>query len=141
VETEDVLLVAHKGDSQKIAELTQKLAAEQRTEIRQNIIAYKPWGQHTVIADGENFRVKKVIVEPGRSMPLHMHYHRNEYWAITEGSGSLVLDDKEIILYKDQSIFVPRGSKHKVSNPGLVPLEIVEVQTGEYLGDDDVVYF
>ena len=139
VETDDVILVAKRGQSDMVRDLVDELKKQKRQEADRTSTVFRPWGCYTVIDEGKNYKIRRVILEPGASLKMQMHYHRSEHWVVTEGSGKVVIDGQEQIVYKNQSVFVPIGAKHKLSNPGHVPLEIVEVQNGEYIGEDDIV--
>ncbi len=141
VETDDVILVAQKGESQKVKDLVEKLREDGREEADGASTVYRPWGCYTVVEEGPTFKIKTIVVDPGASLSMQMHYHRSEHWVVTEGTANVNINGAEQILYKNQSIFVPMGARHRLSNPGMVPLEIVEVQNGEYLGEDDIVRF
>ncbi len=141
VETDDVILVAQKGASQDVRALVEKLRDEGRDEAECANTVFRPWGSYTVLEEGATFKIKSIVVAPGASLSAQMHYHRSEHWVVTEGTAQVEIDGQEQIIYKNQSVFVPIGARHRLSNPGLVPLEIVEVQNGEYLGEDDIVRF
>lgn len=139
VDTPDVLLVSRRGDSQKVKELFEKLKKEKRPEVETGVTVYRPWGAYTVLSEGPGYKVKKITVNPGQAISLQMHHHRSEHWTVIEGTGKLNLDDKEIIFTENESAYIPIGARHRLSNPGLVPLSIIEVQNGKYLGEDDIV--
>ena len=102
---------------------------------------YRPWGSYTVLSEGEGYKVKKICINPGQSLSLQMHYHRSEHWTVISGTGKLTLDDKTVIFKENESTYIPIGTKHRLSNPGKLPLLIIEVQNGKYLGEDDIVRF
>jgi mannose-6-phosphate isomerase-like protein (cupin superfamily) len=110
-------------------------------EIQEHITTYRPWGSYTILGEGERYKIKKIVVNPGQILSLQMHFHRSEHWVIVKGTAKVIVDDAEILLREDESIYVPKGSKHRVSNPGKVQLEFIETQVGEYLGEDDIVRF
>lgn len=140
VETDDVILVAKRGCSSKISELVAELKKQNRPEAFKTSTTFKSWGCYTVIDSGNGYAINRVTVNPGESLALKMHYHRSEHWVVTEGSGKIVVDGQEQIIYKNQSVFVPVGADYQLSNPGHVVLELIEVQNGDYIGEDDVVY-
>lgn len=141
IDTPDVLLVAKKGESQRVKRLVEKLKAEKRKEPEENVTMFRPWGSYTVLAEGEGYKVKRICVKPGASLSLQLHYHRSEHWTVIRGTGMATLDDKTIIFRENESTFIPIGTRHRLSNPGKLPLEIIEVQNGKYLGEDDIVRF
>lgn len=141
VDTPDVLLVAQKGKSQRVKDVVNELKRKKRTEVAENVTMYRPWGSYTILSEGEGYKVKKICVNPGQSLSLQMHYHRSEHWTVISGTGQLTLDDKTIIFRENESTFIPIGTRHRLGNPGKIPLYIIEVQIGKYLGEDDIVRF
>jgi mannose-1-phosphate guanylyltransferase / mannose-6-phosphate isomerase len=102
---------------------------------------HRPWGWYDSIDSGERFQVKRIMVKPGASLSLQMHHHRAEHWIVVSGTAEIVNGDKTILLTENQSTYIPLGQTHRLANPGKVPLEIIEVQSGSYLGEDDIVRF
>ncbi len=141
VDTPDVLLVAQKGKSQDVKQLVNKLKKEKRKEVDENRTMYRPWGSYTILAEGEGYKVKKITINPGAKLSLQMHYHRSEHWTVISGTGKLTLDDKEVFFRENESTYIPIGVRHRLENPGKLPLSIIEVQNGKYLGEDDIVRF
>lgn len=141
VDTPDVLLVAKKGESQKVKQIVQKLKDQKRKEVSENVTMYRPWGSYTVIAEGDGFKAKRIVVKPGGKLSLQMHYHRSEHWIVISGTGKITLGDKQFLLRENESTFIPIGTKHRLENPGRIPLAVIEVQNGKYLGEDDIVRF
>ena len=141
VDTPDVLLVASRGESQKVKNVVNLLKAENRTEVDENVTMYRPWGSYTILSEGAGYKVKRITVKPGNKLSLQMHYHRSEHWTVISGTGKLTLDEKEIIFKENESTYIPIGTRHRLENPGKVPLVIIEVQNGKYLGEDDIVRF
>lgn len=141
VDTPDVLLVAQKGKSQKVKDLFNELKREKRREVSENVTTYRPWGSYTILSEGDGYKVKKIVINPGQSLSLQMHYHRSEHWTVIKGTGKLTLDDKTVIFRKNESTYIPMGTRHRLENPGKLPLSIIEVQNGDYLGEDDIVRF
>ncbi|WP_302014331.1 mannose-1-phosphate guanylyltransferase/mannose-6-phosphate isomerase [Acidaminococcus intestini] len=141
IDTPDVLLVARNGESQYVKDLVNQLKKEKRVEVSENVTMYRPWGSYTVLSEGEGYKVKKIIINPGQSLSLQMHYHRSEHWTVISGTGKLTLDEKTVIFKENESTYIPIGTKHRLSNPGKLPLSIIEVQNGKYLGEDDIVRF
>lgn len=141
VETDDAVLVAPKSRAQEIKKVVQSLKQAQRVEVEAHRRVYRPWGSYETIALGERFQVKRIRVKPGHKLSLQMHYHRAEHWVIVKGTARVTVADKTFILSEDQSTYVPLGNTHRLENAGKVPLELIEVQTGVYLGEDDIVRF
>lgn len=141
VDTPDALLVAQKGQSQKVKDVVNKLKKVDRKEARENVTMYRSWGKYTLLTEGKDYRVRKVEMNPGKSLTMQMHYHRSEHWTVISGTGKTTIDDKESIFTENQSTYIPMGIKHKLSNPGKIPLVIIEVQSGKYINDDDIVVF
>ena len=139
VDTPDVLLVARKGESQEIREVVEKLKKEGRRETEENVTMYRPWGKYTTLAEGDGYKVKRIVINPGQSISLQIHYHRSEHWTVISGTGKLTLNEKEIIFRENESTYIPIGTAHRLENPGKLPLSIIEVQNGKYLGEDDIV--
>ncbi|MGE5638948.1 MAG: mannose-1-phosphate guanylyltransferase/mannose-6-phosphate isomerase [Clostridia bacterium] len=141
VETPDAVMVAKKEKSQAIGPLVAKLKAAGREECLQHRKVQRPWGSYDSIENGERFQVKRIVVEPGASLSLQMHYHRAEHWIVVRGTARVTRGEESFLLTENQSTFIPTGTKHRLENPGKVPLEIIEVQSGAYLGEDDIVRF
>ena len=102
---------------------------------------YRPWGWYETIALADRFQVKRILVKPGQKLSLQMHHHRAEHWIVVSGTARVTCEDKVFLLREDQSTYIPLGNKHRLDNPGAIPLEIIEVQSGSYLGEDDIVRF
>lgn len=141
VDTPDVLLISGKGKSQDVKKVVEKLKSQKRKEISENVTMYRPWGSYTILAEGDGFKVKKITVNPGAKLSLQMHYHRSEHWTVISGTGKLTLDDKVVVFKENESTYIPIAVKHRLENPGSIPLSIIEVQNGRYLGEDDIVRF
>ena len=141
VDTPDVLLISEKGKSQDVKKVVEKLKEQNRKEINENVTMYRPWGSYTILAEGDGFKVKKITVKPGAKLSLQMHYHRSEHWMVISGTGKLTLDDKVVVFKENESTYIPIAVKHRLENPGRIPLSIIEVQNGKYLGEDDIVRF
>jgi mannose-1-phosphate guanylyltransferase/mannose-6-phosphate isomerase len=139
VETPDALLVARRGETQRVREAVEKLRAEGRSEHRLHRIVHRPWGRYEDIDAGERFRVKRITVEPGRKLSLQWHHHRAEHWVVVSGTARVTCGENVTLLSENQSAYIPLGQVHRLENPGKVPLQIIEVQTGSYLGEDDIV--
>ena len=141
VDTPDVLLVTKKGQSQKVKDVVTKLKSENRKEAKENVTMYRSWGKYTLLTEGKDYRVRKVEMNPNASLTMQMHYHRSEHWTVISGTGKITVNDKESIFTENQSTYIPMGVKHKLENPGKIPLVIIEVQSGKYINDDDIVIF
>ena len=141
VETDDVILVARKGESQKVKQVVDRLKLAKRKEADEPTTVYRPWGSYTVLNNGAGYKMKKIVVNPGAKLSLQLHYHRSEHWIVTAGTGLVTIGEKVCLLETNQSVFVPIGAKHRLENPGKLPLEIIEVQSGDYLEEDDIVRF
>jgi mannose-6-phosphate isomerase len=101
----------------------------------------RPWGSFTVLEEAKGYKIKRIEVKPNHRLSLQMHHHRSEHWIVVSGTAKVTCDDKEIVLHSNQSTYVPAGSKHRLENPGIIPVIIIEVQNGEYLGEDDIIRF
>jgi mannose-1-phosphate guanylyltransferase / mannose-6-phosphate isomerase len=141
VETPDAVLVADRSKSQDVKKIVNSLTASQRDEHNLHRKVHRPWGWYDSIDMGERFQVKRILVKPGASLSLQMHHHRAEHWIVVSGTAEVVNGDKTILLTENQSTYIPLGQVHRLSNPGKVPLEIIEVQSGSYLGEDDIVRY
>lgn len=141
IDTPDALLISQKGQSQEVKKVVDKLKAAKRKEAIENVTMYRPWGSYTVLAEGDGYKVKRITVKPGAKLSLQMHYHRSEHWTVINGTGKLTLDDKVVIFKENESTYIPIAVKHRLENPGQIPLSIIEVQNGRYLGEDDIVRF
>ncbi|WP_457752012.1 mannose-1-phosphate guanylyltransferase/mannose-6-phosphate isomerase [Thermococcus sp.] len=141
VDTDDALLIAHRGEAQKVKEVFKILKEENDERALIHRTAYRPWGSYTVLEEGERYKIKRLTVLPGKKLSLQMHYHRSEHWVVVRGTAKVVVGDKEILLRPGESTFIPAGVKHRLENPGRVVLEVIETQIGEYLGEDDIVRF
>lgn len=141
VETADAVLVAEKSKVQSVKHIVEQLEASKRTESINHNLVFRPWGSYESLAMAEGYQVKHIVVKPGASLSLQMHHHRAEHWTVIKGSGLITCDDKEFLLHANESTFIPLGSKHRLTNPGDEPVELIEVQLGDYLGEDDIVRF
>ncbi len=141
VETKDAVLVAPKGRVQDVKELVAKIRKAGRPECSWHREVFRPWGSYDSIDSGERYQVKRLSVKPGGVLSLQMHHHRAEHWIVVSGTARITCDDKTFLLSENESTYIPIGSTHRIENPGKVPLHIVEVQSGSYLGEDDIVRF
>ena len=141
VETKDAVLVAPKDKVQDVKELVSRIKKSGRPEAGLHREVFRPWGSYDSIDFGDRFQVKRLSVNPGAVLSLQMHHHRAEHWIVVSGTARITCDDKVFLLSENESTYIPIGSKHRIENPGKVPLHIVEVQSGSYLGEDDIVRF
>jgi mannose-1-phosphate guanylyltransferase/mannose-6-phosphate isomerase len=141
VETQDAVLVTRKDRAQDVKAVTQYLQREQRMEHRHHQRVHRPWGAFEGIGHGPRYQVKRLTVKPGESLSMQMHHHRAEHWVVVTGTARVTCDDKTFLLTENQSTYIPVGAKHRLANPGTIVLEIIEVQSGGYLGEDDIVRF
>ncbi len=141
VDSGDAILVCSREESQKVRDVVKllKKRGDKRAEVHRTI--YRPWGSFTILEEGQFYKIIKIKVLPKKGLGLRMHYHRSEHWVVVRGTAKVEVDGKEFLLRTGESTFVPAGVKYKLENPGILPLEIIEVQIGEYLGEDDIVRF
>lgn len=141
VETDDAVLIAQKEASQQVKEIVGKLKKLGKKEVAEHLHVRRPWGSYTVLLEGSRYKIKRIEVLPMQKLSLQMHYHRSEHWVIVSGTAAVTIGGEEKVVHEGESIFVPKSAIHRVENPGKVSLEIIEVQVGEYLGEDDIVRF
>lgn len=141
VTTPDATLVARRDASQDVKRIVDELKTAGRTEHDLHRVVRRPWGMYDSLESGERFQVKRIVVKPGAALSLQMHHHRAEHWIVVKGVAEVTCDDKVFLLAENESTFLPLGSRHRLRNPGKVPVELIEVQSGSYLGEDDIVRF
>ena len=141
VETDDAVLVAHKDRVQEVKQVVAQLKESQRSQAVLHRKVYRPWGAYDSIDTGERFQVKRITVKPGGVLSLQMHHHRAEHWIVVSGTARVTRGEETLLLSENQSTYIPLGVTHRLENPGMVPLELIEVQSGSYLGEDDIVRF
>jgi mannose-1-phosphate guanylyltransferase len=141
VETKDAILVSKKSDVQKVKNIVNHLKAEDRSEFKSHREVYRPWGKYDSVDSSDRFQVKRITVKPGAKLSVQMHHHRAEHWVVVSGTAKVTNGDKTILLTENQSTYIPIGVIHSLENPGKVELELIEVQSGSYLGEDDIVRF
>lgn len=139
VETDDAILVAKKGSAEKVKEAVSRLHKASRSEVEDHVTTYRPWGSYTVLEDGLRYKIKRIVVNPNEKLSLQLHYHRSEHWVVVKGTAKVLVGDKEMHIHENESAYVPKSTMHRLENPGKVPLEIIEVQNGEYVGEDDII--
>ncbi len=141
VETPDAVLVADRSRSQEVKHIVNALQQQKREEHTLHRKVHRPWGWYDSIDEGGRFKVKRIQVKPGASLSLQKHHHRAEHWVVVSGTAEITCGDKKLLLTENQSTYIPLGEVHRLANPGTIPLEIIEVQSGSYLGEDDIVRF
>lgn len=141
VTTPDATLVARRDASQDVKRIVDQLKSAGRSEHDLHRVVRRPWGSYDSLEQGERFQVKRIVVKPGASLSLQMHHHRAEHWIVVKGVAEVTCDDKVFLLAENQSTYLPLGARHRLRNPGKVPVELIEVQSGSYLGEDDIVRF
>ncbi len=141
VETDDVVLVAHRDRAQEVKAIVGQLESAGASESKAHRRIYRPWGHYDGVTEGERWQVKKISVNPGASLSLQMHHHRAEHWIVVRGTAMVEKDGRQELVGENQSTYIPLGCRHRLSNPGQIPVELIEVQSGPYLGEDDIVRF
>jgi mannose-1-phosphate guanylyltransferase/mannose-6-phosphate isomerase len=139
VSTSDAVLVMPRDRAQEVRELVEKLKAAKRPEATDHRRTYRPWGYYESIDAGERFQVKRIVVREGGMLSLQKHRHRAEHWVVVRGTAEVTMGDEQRIVSENESVYVPIGAVHRLANHGKIPLELIEVQTGSYLGEDDIV--
>ena len=141
VETSDAVLISPRDRVQEVKKIVDKLKAENRIEAVAHKKVFRPWGHYESIGDGARYQVKRIVVTPGQVLSLQKHFHRAEHWVVVQGTAVVTRDSEEILLRENESVYLPLGAVHRLANPGKIPLELIEVQVGGYLGEDDIVRF
>lgn len=141
VETKDAILVTDRNRVQDVKVVVNRLKSMKRPEIESHTVIHRPWGSYETITMGTRFQGKHIIVKPGHKLSLQMHHHRAEHWIVVSGTARVTCEDRVFLLTENQSTYIPLGGKHRLENPGSIPLELIEVQSGSYLGEDDIVRF
>ncbi len=139
IETDDALFIGRKGESQRVKHLVEELKKRNAKEPYEHLTSHRPWGHFTILEEGERYKIKRIVVEPKQKLSLQKHYHRSEHWVVVKGTANVTVGDEEKLVHENESIFVPKGFVHRLENPGKVNLELIEVQVGEYVGEDDIV--
>ncbi|MGA1862851.1 mannose-1-phosphate guanylyltransferase/mannose-6-phosphate isomerase [Deferribacter thermophilus] len=140
-DTDDAILIAKKGYSQQVKDIVELLKKEEREEAEVHRTVYRPWGSFTVLNEGKNYKVKKIVVNPGQKLSLQLHYHRAEHWIGVKGTAKVQIGEDTVYLSENEKVYIPKATKHRIENPGKIPFEFIEVQVGEYVGEDDIVRF
>ncbi|TBV05412.1 mannose-1-phosphate guanylyltransferase/mannose-6-phosphate isomerase [Phytopseudomonas dryadis] len=141
VETKDAVMVAHKDKAQEVKRIVEQLKQEQRGEYLNNREVYRPWGKYDSIDNGQRYQVKRITVKPGAKLSVQMHHHRAEHWIVVSGTAQVTNGEETYMVTENQSTYIPIGQIHALENPGMIPLELIEVQSGTYLGEDDIIRF
>lgn len=141
VDTPDAVLIADRDRAQEVKKVVEQLKLMDHETHKFHKTVVRPWGNYTVLEEGPGFKIKRIEVKPGAALSLQMHHHRSEHWIVVDGTAKVVNGDKELLVRKNESTFIPSGQKHRLENPGVVDLVLIEVQSGEYLGEDDIVRF
>jgi len=141
VDTKDALLVAHKNDVEDVKQLVEILKKQQRSEYIHHREVYRPWGKYDSMDQGQRFQVKRITVKPKAKLSVQMHHHRAEHWVVVSGTAKVTIDNVEKLISENESVYIPIGAVHALENPGKMPIELIEIQSGSYLGEDDIVRF
>lgn len=138
VETDDAILIARRGDAQKVKDVVELLGSKGRREALEHTTTYRPWGSYTILENGDRYKIKRIVVNKGAKLSLQMHHHRSEHWVVIKGTAKVTLGEEIKYVHENESIYIPKSALHRIENPGKVPLEIIEVQNGEYVDEDDI---
>ncbi|MFL1455758.1 mannose-1-phosphate guanylyltransferase/mannose-6-phosphate isomerase [Marinobacter sp. GN3S48] len=141
VQSKDAVLVAHKDEVQGVKHLVDTLKSKGRSEYKLHREVYRPWGKYDSVDSGQRYQVKRITVKPGEKLSVQMHHHRAEHWIVVSGTAEVTIDGKQELITENESVYIPVGKVHALENPGRIPLELIEVQSGSYLGEDDIVRF
>jgi len=139
IDTPDALLVCERSQSQKVKDLVNELAETSPAVTVEHVTTYRPWGSFTVLEEGTRYKIKRIVVNPGARLSLQRHLHRSEHWVVVSGAAEVTIGERDLALSENQSVYVPINEPHRLTNPGRIPLEIIEVQNGEYVGEDDII--
>jgi mannose-1-phosphate guanylyltransferase/mannose-6-phosphate isomerase len=138
IETDDAVLVTRRGDGQEVKQLLRMLEDQHRPEATEHTEIIRPWGRYRILEVGPRFKIKSIVVNVGATLSLQRHMHRTEHWVVIRGTAQVTIGDKTFFVHEGESTFVPKTTLHRLGNPGQIPLEIIEVQNGEYVGEDDI---
>jgi mannose-1-phosphate guanylyltransferase len=141
IASEDAIYVGRLSEAQRVGAMVKVLKADEKTLplTETHRTSYRPWGGFTSILAGDRFQVKRLFVKPGRRLSLQKHHHRSEHWIVVQGTAKVTIDAFEKVIHENESVYIPIGATHRLENPGKIPLELIEVQTGSYLGEDDII--
>ena len=141
ISTRDSVLVVPRNRSQDVKKVVDELKARNSSRHLLQPVVHRPWGTYQTTDMGDRFQTKRIVVKPGEQLSLQLHYHRSEHWIVVSGTAVVTIDEREQIVGENQSVYIAAGSKHRLANPGKLPLHLIEVQCGPYLGEDDIVRF
>jgi len=141
VDTEDAILLVKKGQAQQVKEVVEKLKERNRKEVEEHLTVYRPWGSYIVLEEGPRYKIKRIVLKPGHKLTSQLHYHRSEHWVVLKGAARVIIGGRSAIIHENESTYVPKSTAHRLENPGKVPLEMIEVENGEYVGEDDIIRF
>ena len=141
VETADAVLVAPLSRAQDVKKIVERIKADEKEEYRLHRTVYRPWGSYTVLEEQPRYKIKRITVNPGAKLSLQMHHHRSEHWVVVKGTAKVTCGDEIFLVHENESTYISAGRKHRLENDGVIPLELIEVQNGSYLGEDDIVRF
>jgi len=141
IDTPDALLVSQRERAQDVKAIVQRLKLVSHDSLRHHRTVHRPWGTYTVLEEAERFKIKRIVAKPGASLSLQMHHHRSEHWVVVSGTAKVQRDKEEILLRLDESTYIRAGMVHRLSNPGAIDCVMIEVQAGDYVGEDDIVRF
>jgi len=141
VDTIDALLIIKRGEAQRVKDVVTLLKANQRKEVMEHTTAYRPWGNYTVLEEGPRYKIKRIVVKPLQRLSHQLHHHRSEHWIVIKGIAKVSIDRKESFVHENESTYVPKSTLHRLENPGKVLLEVIEVQNGEYVEEDDIIRY
>ncbi|MCI4458557.1 MAG: mannose-1-phosphate guanylyltransferase/mannose-6-phosphate isomerase, partial [Thermocrinis sp.] len=139
VETDDAILITKRGSAQKVKHIVEELKVKNRVEVIEHRTVYRPWGECTVLEEGPRYRIKRIVVKPGASIDFQIHHHQNKHWIVVRGSAKVTIGNKIMHIYENESVHIPKSTPHRLENPDKIPLEIIEVQTSNYVGEDDII--
>jgi mannose-1-phosphate guanylyltransferase len=139
VDTPDAILVSRKGSSQKIKDIVRELKGRESELHHIHLTAHRPWGTYTVLEESDHYKIKRIVVKPGKRLSLQKHFHRSEHWIVVTGTALVKVGDKETLVRPNESTYIPIGETHRLENPGKIDVVLIEAQVGGYLGEDDIV--
>lgn len=140
-ETDDAILIAKKGEAQKVKDIVKQLEVRAKKLVDEHLTTHRPWGSYTVLEEGPRYKIKRIVVNPGEKLSHQMHHHRTEHWIVVKGTARVTLGEKEEFVHENESTYVPKSTSHRLENPGKISLELIEVQNGEYVEEDDIIRF
>ncbi len=141
IETEDALYLGKRNESQRVKAIVEELKKLDKVEVKDHLKVHRPWGHYTILEEGFRYKVKRIFVAPHQKLSLQMHHHRSEHWVVVKGTALATIDKLEHLIHENESIYVPKSTMHRLENPEQTALELIEVQVGEYVGEDDIIRF